>query len=264
MKISITGNVDPALATLATLPKQVRYASAVALTAAAVKVRQAEVKEMLDSFDRPTKRSLDAVYIRPATVASQQAEVGIKDNIGSGGRAPITWLRWQVYGGLRSVKAFERLLMGQGAMAAGDRAVPGRFAKLDAYGNISSGQVTQILSHLRIDSSTGSTRALPRYSFDDRGRDRRKKQRTIARAYDRAGGQFIALPQGRGKLAPGVYQTRSTAFGRTAPRPVLIFVPRARYEAGRFDFYAAGRLAAQRHLVPEFQAALAKAIGATK
>lgn len=254
-----TRGVEQTVRELKDMPRRLQFAAVQALTRTALAVRDAEQREMRDVFDRPTPFTLNALFVEPATMAKPVARVGIKDNVG-GARPATSWLRWQVFGGLRTPKAFERLLMQAGAMRSDDRAVPGRFARLDAYGNWSRGQLIQVLSQLRIESSTGSSRSLPRFSFDDRGQDRRRKQGVIKRAYQRAGGQFVAFPNGRGRLLPGIYLVRDTAWGRTDPKPILIFVSKAEYEAGRFDFPYVARKAIERNLGPELQRAMQQAL----
>lgn len=265
MQLTIdTRGLTPALDRLAEMPRQARFAGVKALTYTAQKVARAEEREMLDSFDRPTRRTMQSIYVVGATKERPQAVVGVKDSFGNrGDRGQIAYLRWQIYGGSRTEKAFERALLSGGAMRKGDRAVPGRFARLDAYGNISQGQIKQILSQLRIDATVGSTRSLPRFAFEDTKKDRQQKKRRIAKAFEKAGGQFLALPDGRGRLPAGIYQTRATAFGRSDPRPVIIFVPGARYET-RFDFHYAARTAVLRHLGPETERAVAEALADPK
>lgn len=236
-------------------PRQARFAAALGLTRTAQRLLEAERSEMQDVFDRPTPWTMNALFLRRATPSNLEAVVSIKDNSFSG-RPAISWLRWQVYGGLRTQTAFEKLLTRAGAMRDDQRMVPGRFARLDAFGNISRGQLVQILSQLRIDTTIGSTRSLPRITTADNKVDRRRKAGVIRRAYQRAGGQYVAFPNGRGKLRPGIYQVRQFAAGRADPKPVLIFVTKAEYEEGRFDFHYVAELAIQRHLVPEVQAAV--------
>lgn len=257
-KVDVTG-VQHAVADVRDMPRRLQFAAVQAITRTAVAVREAEQREMRDVFDRPTPFTLGALFVEPATLAKPVARVGIKDNVG-GARPATSWLRWQVNGGLRTLKAYERLLIGAGAMRSDDRSVPGRFARLDAYGNWSRGQLVQVLSQLRIDSSSGSTRSLPRLAFEDRGQDRRRKLGTIKRAYRRAGGQFIALPNGRGKLLPGIYQVRATAFARTDPKPILMFVSKAEYEPGRFDFYYVASRTIDRVLPVELQRSMQDAL----
>jgi hypothetical protein len=146
--------------------KRFAYNIAQALTQTAVEAKPALQREMRDVFDRPTRFTIDSVYVKPATIDNLVAEVGIK-NEQAGVRPATHWLRWQVYGGLRRMKAFEKLLVSGGFMRNDQRAVPGQAAKLDAFGNISVGQIVQILSQLRLEAGGGSNRAMARVEVDD-------------------------------------------------------------------------------------------------
>lgn len=246
---------------------------ATALTRTAQAIKQAQQAEMRDVFDRPAPYTLGAVFVDRARADKLEARVGIANAPGGRGRAPISWLRWQINGGQRTPKAYERALMRAGALPDDMRTVPGKFARLDAFGNISAGQIRQILSQLRIELSSGATSALPAVSRADRrlaGQTTRKagpaartdikvarfKVRRVDSAYKRAGGQFVAFPQGRGKLRAGIYQVRSTGFGRTDPKPVLLFVSSASYEAGRYDFHYVSELAYRRSVDAEIDDAM--------
>lgn len=251
--------------------RRIRAAVATALTTTANAIKAAEQREMRDSFDRPTTFTSGALYAEVATADRLQAQVGIKGQE-QGRRSAAKWLRWQVYGGQRDLKAFEVLLRRYGLMPGDMRAVPGQAARLDAFGNMSRGQLVQILSQLRADSYSGSTRALPKVSAAEhrelakgslRGltpqqqsdfRSGRRKQATIRKAYGRAGGRYVALPNGahRGKLLPGVYLNEGRDFGAklgfgatSRMRPVLIYVSKAYYEPERFDFYYVANRGAQ-------------------
>lgn len=245
---------------------------ATALTRTAQAIKGAQQAEMRDVFDRPTRFTLGAVFVDRARADKLEARVGIADSSG-GQRPPISWLRWQITGGQRTPKGFERALMRAGAMPDDMRAVPGRYARLDGYGNISAGQIRQILSQMRVELSSGATSALPKLSAVERDLARKStrgasisakvdikvakfKARRIESAYRRAGGQFVAFPNGRGKLRPGVYLVKSTGFGRTDPKPVLIFVKQAQYEAARYDFHYVSELAYGRAIDAEINVAM--------
>ena len=238
---------------------------ATALTRTAQAVKLAQQAEMRDVFDRPAPYTLGSVFVDRARADKLEARVGIANSPGGRGRPAIQYLRWQINGGQRTPKAYERALMRAGALPDDMRTVPGKFAKLDAYGNISAGQIRQILSQLRIELSSGATSALPQVSKAEKGLARqstrgagiaskvdikvaRFKVNRVTAAYKRAGGQYVAFPNGRGKLKAGIYQVRSTGFGRTDPKPVLIYVKSASYEAGRYDFHYVSELAVQRTL----------------
>lgn len=247
---------------------------ATALTRTAQAVKVAQQAEMRDVFDRPSPYTLGAVFVDRARADKLEARVGIADSPASRGRAAIKYLRWQISGGQRTPKAYERALMRAGALHDDMLTVPGKFARLDAFGNISAGQIRQILSQLRIELSAGATSALPAVSRADRRlagettrgvghaatvdiKVARFKVKRVEAAYKRAGGQYVAFPNGRGKLRAGIYQVKSSAFGRTDPKPVLLYVKHAQYEAGRFDFDYVSQLAIQRTLPAEVDKALA-------
>lgn len=240
--------------------RRIRAAVATALTKTAVAVRDAERREMVDVFDRPTPYTLNALYLSPATAAAPEARVGVKDTA-SGGRAPIKWLRWHIEGGLRTLTGFEKALVRAGAMDGGDRAVPGKFARLNGFGNVSTGQMQQIFSQLRIETGrAGSVRTMPTLTFNDTAQQRKATQSKIKRAYTKAGGQFVAFPYGRGKLRPGLYLVRQFAAGRAAPRPIMMFVSKAEYEAERFDFGFVARSTIARVLPAQLAGQLARSL----
>jgi len=240
--------------------RRVKAAVAQAFTKVAGEIRDAERREMIDVFDRPKPYTLNSLFIKPArgSDAVVQAAVGLKDQAADG-RPAADWLRWQIYGGLRRTTGFEESLVRGKAMQSGMRAVPGKGARLDAFGNVSRGQMQQVLSQLRIETGLlGSTRALTRHQADDSKRDRRLKSTKIRRAYGKAGGQFVAFPNGRGKLLPGVYLAGGRDFGAKVGYgrsgglvPIFIFVTKAMYEADRFDFHYVASLVVNKRLVAE-------------
>ncbi len=83
----------------------------------------------------------------------------------------------------------------------------------------------------------------------------------------RAGGRYVALPNGTRTLSPGIYLNEGRDFGGRLGfgasrrlRPIIMFVSTARYEANRFDFaYTAERQAAQL-LGPNIERALAEQV----
>lgn len=228
MQVKVTSDIERAMRGLDRRSKQVRYALAVALTRTAQDVRAAEYDEMRREFDRPTPYTLRSLYVKGATRANLQAVVWVKDDRAGSGTPATRYLLPQIEGGPRGLKGFEKALQRAGYMKHGDKAVPGQFARLDRYGNVSYGQLIQIMSQLRITLTSGHHRNI--------STDAKK----AARAVQRAGGQYFALPNGRGKLPPGIYQRRDFAHGSAAPRPVLVFVSGAAYRA-RFHFERVAR-----------------------
>lgn len=227
--------------------KQAQFAMAVALSRTAVEVKEAEYQELKRSLDRPTPYTLRSLYVRPATRSRLEAKVWLKDDSAGSGTPAVRYLLPQIEGGTRSLKSFEKALQAAGYMRRGDKAVPGRFARLDQYGNVSFGQIIQILSQLRITLTSGHTRNI--------STDKKKAKRAMRRA----GGQYFALPNGRGALRPGIYQRRDFAMGGAAPRPVFIFVKDVAYRK-RFPFEAVGRRVIEASLPANFERAWQEAM----
>lgn len=227
--------------------KQAAFAAAVALTRSAQDVRKAEYAEMQHVFDRPTPYTMRSLFVKPATKQRLEAKVWVKDDRAGSGTPAERYLLPQIEGGPRGMKGFELALQRAGYMRQGFKAVPGRFARLDAYGNVSYGQIIQILSQLRITLTAGHQRNI---STDPK---------KAARARQRAGGQYVAFPDGRGKLPPGIYQRRDFAHGGAAPRPIFIFVRQVTYRR-RFDFHGVGERTFQKVFPAHFEHAFAEAM----
>lgn len=225
--------------------KQVNFATRVALTRTAKMAAEAEVKEMRDVFRNPTPYTLNSVYVKPATATRLEATVMLKNEATKAVPAS-KFLQPQIDGGQRVQKRFERALQAVGAMPTGYRAVPGAGARLDAYGNMSSAQIVQILSYFRAFPEMGY-----KANMTDKGRTR------LARGTKRRQGfsYFIGRPGDR--LPLGVYQRTSFGFGSSV-RPVLLFVRSAVYQE-RFDFRYVVELTTQNEFASEFVKAMAEA-----
>lgn len=131
--------------------KQVRFAVAKSLTQTAKIAQTALVKEMRGKFDNPTPYTLRSTFVKPATRDNPVAVVGIKDVSPSKTAAsPAELLGHQFLGGNRLRKNLENYLTAAGLLGKGEYIVPASGARLDQYGNISRGQVQQIMSQLRL------------------------------------------------------------------------------------------------------------------
>lgn len=234
------------------LGKQAAFANVVALTRTVVEVKSALQEEMRGVFDRPTPFTLNAIYVKPATSLKPEAAVGIKDDatvLTRIGTTPNRSLEAEIEGGGRHVKRFEKLLQISGFMPKGWFSVPGQYARLDAYGNVSRGQLIQVLSQLRVNPTAGFDRDIALAGNNKLQNAKR------ARALKKAGGQFFALPNGRGKLRPGIYQRRDSALGHAAPRPVVIFVRSVSYRR-RLDFHDVAQFTADTYYPAKLDEAL--------
>ena len=113
-----TSDIDKLIRRMSSQGKQIRYATAVALTRTGYDVRAGLRQESEAVFDRPTKFTLDAWAVRPATPTSLEATVYAKP-------AQAKYLALQVTGGTRE---------------PGRRGIklPGNI-QLNAFGNIPRG-----------------------------------------------------------------------------------------------------------------------------
>ena len=198
--------------------RQIPYAIAGALNDVAEHARQDIVANMESVFDRPTKFTLNAFYTQKAGPKRLTATVGIRDFAGKGTPA-WKYLQPQIEGGTRRMKRFERALA---PLSGGQYIVPGRGAKLDAYGNISRGQVAQILSRLSASND-------PTQNMTDKTTARLKKKGLIAKG---AKSDYFVARSKRGNRRPlGVYQL----IGPGQVQPVLVFTQKSPTYKKRFN-----------------------------
>jgi hypothetical protein len=217
--LSIKTNFPAVQEKLAELGKQGRYACAVALTRTAQDVKRDLVKEMAKVFDRPTRFTLNSLYLKPATKADLTARVWLKDEYGT----QPNYLLPQIEGGNRVQKRFEVLLRQRGLLADSERTVPGAGAKLDGNGNMSRGQIVQIISQLGAFNLAGA-------SQNATGSKRSKAKRAKGSYFYARRGEART---GRGSWKQGlkVQHLPTGIYLKTAEgiKPVLIFVHGAKY-----------------------------------
>lgn len=239
--------------------RQLPFAMAKGLTKLGQLVKEEEIQEMKRVFDRPTPFTLNSLKLTQAKKDRLSATVWFKDppRLGSAQH----YLEPQVYGGGRELKRLEKLLKMQHLM-------PGAGAKLDAYGNLSKGQLTQVLSVLKTFNMAGYD-----MNLTSRSGKRNRKPR-----------DYFAVTKKRGGLVPGIYQRVQSGVGfgaktkkalpfgewqkgRTRGRissvirargvkPILIQGKAPRYQA-RFDFFGV----AQRNIDRNYQRVFSEVVG---
>lgn len=266
MKIVVSNTIAEAARQFDRLPKQIAFGTALGLTRTAQQARDDVYAAMRAVFDRPVPFTLRGLRVERATPARLSAVVAVKGY--EDFKSPLTvppdhYLAAQIDGGTRRTKALEEALQAIGAMPKGWVAVPGKAARLDAFGNMSRGQVIQILSQLRVQLTGGFDRAIA-VGQDKASQGKRR------RAFGRAGGQFVAYPERRGKLLPGVYLVEARDFGAKLGlgktgriSPVLIFVRRAQYRA-RLNFFGLVQRRVQASLAVNIDDGIAHAIATAK
>ena len=204
--ISITIDDKAVKAMLKALPKQASRAAEQALDFTALRIGYEIYTQMLRVFDRPNMYTLNSLKVTKTKGHNMQASVWFKDPERMGQH----YLVPQVDGGRRKLKGFERAL-------GNDEYVPGVGAKLDQYGNISPGQIKQILSVLgKAQTSAGYDANLTA-----------KSAKTNKRSRD----YVVIKPGNRGHLNPGVYQRYQTGVGFGAKTKRTM--PFGEYQKGR-------------------------------
>lgn len=245
-RIVVTGLAEAIASMQGLSERRIAAIKATAATRTAVAAKAAVVREMPRVLDRPTPYTLGSVFVRPATAQQLVAEVYVKDDRAGSGTPAVKYLLPQVEGGTRRTKRFEVALRAAGALPAGHFIVPGAGARLDAYGNVSRGQIIQVLSQLRITLTAGYTRNM---SLTDK--------RGAINAQRRAGGRFFVLKPGKaGGRAPGIYQREF--MGRNVT-PVFLFVPRVQYRQ-RLDFDGIVQRVVDTHLPAEVARAVSDSL----
>lgn len=218
--------------------EQIPFAMAKALTLTAKAAERDTYQEIERVFDRPTPLVRKGLFVKPATKRDLTAEVFVKDRP-LGGKNPNSLaqiLRHQFGGGARLVKIFEKALRREGLLGVNEFIVPGAAAKLDRYGNISRGQLAQILSQLGIGAA----------GYDNKSTSSKRSRRNVAKSgvifWSRGpgtapGGAFKGRKLKGFDASTGVYEGRGAqhlprgAWMRagTGVRPILIVVGQPRY-----------------------------------
>lgn len=250
MKLSIKTNFPEVARALKNAEGQVPFATSVAINRAADKAKLAVQKNMREVFDRPTPFVINSLRLRRSTKQNLTAEIQFKDK--NSAESSRTMVLPHVEGGIRRYSPMEARLKSIGVLPDGWNAVPGAAAKLDAYGNMSRGQISQMLNLLGAYREAGYNKA------NAATRDRLAKGSAKKNVY---GFVYWVNPVGgqRGKhLPPGVYQRVTTGFG-TSLKPVVIFVKRAKYSK-RLPFYQIAQDEFNRAFPAEFKASMDNAL----
>lgn len=251
MKISVVSNTGNVVEAMRKARTQVPFAMAKALNKTAEWVDTNVRREMRSVFQNPTPWVLNSLRIKYASKTNPNAELAFKDK--NSVESSRSMIEPHVFGGPRHYKAMEARLMAMGLLPAGFNAVPGAAANLDGNGNMSRGQISQLLNVLGTYTEAGYNKA------NAATRARLAKGSAKKNIYGFA--YFVNPVNGAGrnrKLRPGVYQRVITGFG-TSLKPILIFVKRAAYKQ-RLDFFGIAQRAVERRFPEEFDKAFNEAV----
>lgn len=235
--INITHDLDQLTRKLTAMQReQIPFATAKALTKTAQKVQAATVKEMQSKFDRPTPFTLKSLWTKPATKRDLSAMVYLKDEpFGKNRLSMAQIIGHQFAGGARNGKSIEFWLRNAGLISAGEFIAPGDGARMDQYGNMSRGQIAQIMSQLRLGTDLGWA----------------SKSLRSKRAVKQAGAMFWSRG---GRLRRGVWMR---AKGSVIPLLIVVRTPNYRQ---RIDMQSIASRTVSEHFSSEFSAALDDAL----
>jgi len=195
--------------------RQLPYATSRALNATARDVFDAARAEMERAFDRPTRWTMNAFYVRRSTKTDLTASVRLKDKQVGRHYLPI-----EASGGLRPQTGLEKLLESRLAYSGIIQSViPTKWARKDRYGNWSKGERNQVLSAIKAqrDSTANTT----------------SRSRSLARNRRRA---MYFVPRDGSKLSPGVWK-RTSNSKRAKLKKILSFTDRRASYRPRFRFH---------------------------
>jgi hypothetical protein len=249
MKVTFDTNIPQVQQALEQAASQVPFALSVAINNTLTLAQLTIQGQMPSVFDRPTPWVVNSLRLKRSTKTILSAELAFKDkNSAENSRSMI---EPNVFGGTRHFKAMEARLMNMGYLPAGWNVVPGGGASLDAYGNMSRGQISQLLNVLGTFTEAGYNKANAKTVA------RLAKGNVKKNVYGFVYWVNPANGTGRNKkLPPGVYQRVKTGFGSSL-KPILIFVKRAQYRQ-RLDFNAI----VQRTIGAEFEGAFTRSFAA--
>jgi hypothetical protein len=243
LKIAANG-IKAVQAEIATLDKQVTFATALALTRTAQLVKKGELDVMRKRLDRPTPITMNSLFVQPATRQKLEARVWFKDAWSSGVPAD-TCMQPAVYGGTRRHKRMEKALIARQIMKPNQYAIPAK-EFLNQYGNITGGLAKKVLSGLGAAETTAGFKA------NATGSRRSRKKGNADRFFVLDG-----LDRSR-----GIWERKGTRWG-DAIRPVFLFKDAPRYKV-RVPFEKIAANIVKAHLEQQFDAAFAQARATAK
>lgn len=233
MQINLSHNIGQVMKMMQAQAKQVSFATAVALTKTAVKVRAAVPAGLDQQLDRPTNFTRTGTYLKAARRDNLVAEVGFK---------PIQakYLKLQAVGGSYQPKD------------AGIK-LPGNI-QLNAFGNIPRG----LIKRLRDAAQNGTLSSTIAKRLNVNG-NRRKGAAPIQ--------LFYGIPQGKGwEGAPmGIWRRVPGVSGGPGKLiPVIVFEDTPAKYKKRLDLEAIASPVVRDHFNREFSEALDKAMATAR
>lgn len=254
-------DADAEIRRLQKIERQIPYATSVALNKTAYTMRDEIKKKISQVFDRPTPYTQRALWVRRARKNNLEAEVKLKD-FGGKGTAATTYLWPQVHGGTRKQKRYEKALSRIGPSGY---YIPAGGAKLDAYGNMSRGEIVKLLSYLEAFSEQGF-----RANSTPNSRARMAKNRVGKHGYKQINGVMYFISRGKGSMSGNREQRLPTGvWAKTGihgvdVKPILITTKKAPEYTPRLPFYETAEEVYGKHFEDEYRSALDYAIATAR
>lgn len=218
--IKVTVHNAGALSMLGNLQKQVRFATAKALTRTAQAVQRAIPAALERDLDRPNQFTKQGTFIIPARRDKLEAVIGFKDR-------QARYMRLQIEGGSRTPTA-------RGIKLPGN-------VTLDQYGNIPRGVIAKLIASAR----TGKYGAAVKKRLGINARGKAPSDLSL----------FYGQPKGRPDLPVGIYRRMPNGI-----IPVIVFSQKAAKYRPRFKFRELAERVVRDTFASEFDAALADAM----
>lgn len=165
--------------------------------------------EIARRYDRPTRFTMNATFLRFANQAKPVGTMYFKDEAPKGTPAG-KYLKPTIRGTARKHKGFEKRLIAMGLMMRNEYAIPGKGVRRNQYGNVSNGVIQKVLSGLGAQREASQNTTVR--SQGRRIRQAIKGKRTAVR-------YFVA--NGNDHLDRGVYEARGLKGNKI--KPVFIF-----------------------------------------
>jgi hypothetical protein len=245
---------------------QLPYAISKGLNDVAFAIRDKQVELISAVFDRPKPQTAKNIFVQKATKTNLRVRIHFDQIYNKG---IDEYMTANIDGGNRLMKPSEKRL--------GTYYVPGDGAKMDRYGNMQGGQITQILSRLGRFGDVAGYNTKQTLSS-------KLKRRGARKSLD-----YFMISQRRGGLAPGIYQRTQrtgTGFGGKTSKhlpagafqkgrgngrvnsviqmrgvlPIMLFVKQAPVYKPVWPFFKAGQDIADTKLLPSVSNAIQLAL----
>lgn len=182
--------LESVIAGLEAIPRSFKYAIPNYQNALAFGLRTNTMQRIKQIFPTAKPQTAKNVFVRKAT-ASNNGAVVLFDQIYN--RGLDEYMLPNIQGGTRTMKPSERRL--------GSFYVPGAGARLDSYGNMRGGQITQILSRM------GRFGDVAGYNMNQTSKSQARRRGTSKST------EYFMVTRSRSGLLPGIYQRIQSGAG---------------------------------------------------